>query len=68
VHRIGRTARAGNSGVAISLVSPDEAPLLRDIERLLGAALPVASLPQYAVPSEHRPAEHSRGERRRSRH
>ncbi|MBV8974109.1 MAG: DEAD/DEAH box helicase [Sinobacteraceae bacterium] len=68
VHRIGRTARAGSSGVAISLVSPDEAPLLRDIERLLGAPLPIASLPQYAVPAEHRSAEHSRGERRRSGH
>ncbi len=35
VHRIGRTARAGATGEAVSLVSPDEAPLLRDIERLL---------------------------------
>ena len=35
VHRIGRTARAGGAGSAISLVSPDESPLLRDIERLL---------------------------------
>ncbi|MFN4289015.1 MAG: DEAD/DEAH box helicase [Brevundimonas sp.] len=33
VHRIGRTARAGADGVAISLVSPDEMKLLRDIER-----------------------------------
>src|SRR5690606_34685986 len=35
VHRIGRTGRAGSSGVAISLVSREEAPLMRDIERLL---------------------------------
>jgi ATP-dependent RNA helicase RhlE len=49
VHRIGRTARAGGSGCAVSLVSPDEAPLLRDIERLLGRALPVATLPAYPV-------------------
>ena len=35
VHRIGRTARAGATGRAVSLVSPDEASLLRDIERLL---------------------------------
>jgi ATP-dependent RNA helicase RhlE len=51
VHRIGRTARAGNSGAAISLVSPDEAPLLRDIEKLLGQPLPTASLPEYPLPS-----------------
>jgi len=34
VHRIGRTARAGASGVAISLVAPDEVGLLRAIEKL----------------------------------
>ena len=51
VHRIGRTARAGNSGAAISLVSPDEAPLLRDIEKLLGQPLPTAPLPDYPLPA-----------------
>ncbi|HEY0876958.1 MAG TPA: DEAD/DEAH box helicase, partial [Zeimonas sp.] len=35
VHRIGRTGRAGAEGEAVSLVSPDENGLLRDIERLL---------------------------------
>ena len=49
VHRIGRTARAGAAGSAISLVSPDEAPLLRDIERLLKRAITVAALPQFAI-------------------
>jgi len=34
VHRIGRTARAGAEGIAISLCGRDERPLLRDIERL----------------------------------
>jgi ATP-dependent RNA helicase RhlE len=34
VHRIGRTARAGRSGEAISLCDPSERKLLRDIERL----------------------------------
>ena len=47
VHRIGRTARAGGSGSAVSLVSPDEAPLLKDIERLLKRPLPVSALPQF---------------------
>ncbi len=40
VHRIGRTGRAGASGDAISLVCVDEAPLLRDIEKLLGRSIP----------------------------
>ncbi len=34
VHRIGRTARAGATGIAIALCAPDERPYLRDIERL----------------------------------
>ncbi len=50
VHRIGRTARAGAAGCAVSLVAPEEAPLLRDIERVLRRSLEVAPLPQYPVP------------------
>jgi ATP-dependent RNA helicase RhlE len=53
VHRIGRTARAGGSGSAVSLVSSEEAPLLRDIEKLLKHPLPVAALPAYPI---HLPA------------
>jgi len=41
VHRIGRTGRAGCSGMAISLVSADEQKLLRPIERLLGNKIAV---------------------------
>lgn len=39
VHRIGRTARAGAEGVAVSLVDPEEQDLLTDIERLIGWSL-----------------------------
>ena len=39
LHRIGRTGRAGTEGDAISLVCVDERPLLREIERLLGAPI-----------------------------
>ncbi len=39
VHRIGRTARAGAEGVAVSLVDPEERGLLSDIERLIGRSL-----------------------------
>ncbi|HTC52955.1 MAG TPA: DEAD/DEAH box helicase [Steroidobacteraceae bacterium] len=49
VHRIGRTARAGLTGQAVSLVSPDEAPLLRDIERLLKRPLQVSAVPQFPI-------------------
>jgi len=49
VHRIGRTARAGGTGFAVSLVAPDEAPLLRDIERVLRRSIPIAALPEYPI-------------------
>lgn len=41
VHRIGRTARAGQSGCAISLCDAAELPALRSIERLIKAKIPV---------------------------
>ncbi|MBA2557015.1 MAG: DEAD/DEAH box helicase, partial [Chloroflexi bacterium] len=40
VHRIGRTGRAEKTGDAISLVCVDEAPLLREIEKLVGHTIP----------------------------
>ncbi len=49
VHRIGRTARAGKSGDAISLVSPDEAQFLSDIERLLQQRLPYTAIAGFSL-------------------
>ena len=40
VHRIGRTGRAGESGLAISFISPDERKQLKDIEKLIGQSVP----------------------------
>lgn len=40
VHRIGRTARAGAEGIAVSFCDPEERPLLRDIERLIRMQIP----------------------------
>jgi len=53
VHRIGRTARAGATGHAVSLVSPDDVPLLRDVERVLKQSIQIAALPEFeAAPTD----------------
>ncbi len=46
VHRIGRTARAGADGAAISFVAPDEKASLRDVERLTRIKLDPRKLPE----------------------
>ncbi len=69
VHRIGRTARAGASGSAVSLVAADEEPLLRDIERLLKRSIPVTALPAFPIlntPEGDSGAERSGPDRARS--
>jgi ATP-dependent RNA helicase RhlE len=59
VHRIGRTGRAGSVGEAISLVAPDEATLLADIEKLLKGKVERTPAPTFepraATPVETRP-------------
>lgn len=45
VHRIGRTARAGAEGVAISMVAPDEKNYMRDIERTTRIRVEAEKLP-----------------------
>ena len=40
VHRIGRTGRAGMSGIAISLCEAEEIPYLKDIQKLIGKTIP----------------------------
>jgi superfamily II DNA/RNA helicase len=69
VHRIGRTARAGAEGIAISLCDGEELPLLRDIEKLIRLSLPVSdrrsdSARTAAPPrngSDRPPARHGHG-------
>jgi ATP-dependent RNA helicase RhlE len=46
VHRIGRTARAGKDGLAMSFVAGDERVYLRDIERLTGQKIEILDLPE----------------------
>lgn len=47
VHRIGRTARAGSSGAAISFCDAEEKAYLRDIERLIGKQILVNDKQKY---------------------
>ena len=49
VHRIGRTARAGQDGTAVSLVCVDELKLLKGIEKLLKRDIPKEYVPGYEV-------------------
>jgi superfamily II DNA/RNA helicase len=55
VHRIGRTARAGAAGTAISLCDAEELPFLRDIEKLIRRSIPATDHRPAAAP-HHRPA------------
>ncbi|RVT46119.1 DEAD/DEAH box helicase [Rheinheimera sediminis] len=51
VHRIGRTGRAGNSGMAISLITPDDLVMLQAIEKLTKQVIVQQVIPGY----EHDP-------------
>jgi ATP-dependent RNA helicase RhlE len=54
VHRIGRTGRAKNSGMALSFCDRDEQPYVRDIQRLISKTIPVEDEHPFHV--EHAPA------------
>ena len=50
IHRIGRTARMGKAGAALTLVAPDERQALAEIERLLGRKLERARVAGFELP------------------
>jgi ATP-dependent RNA helicase RhlE len=52
VHRIGRTGRAGNSGLAISFCGKDEKPFWQDIEKLIRMKVKVVTDHQYTWKDE----------------
>ena len=66
VHRIGRTARAGAAGVAISFCDYEEAPFLRDIERLIRMSIPSTDRRTGQRPA-HNPNQKNAGNRHNGR-
>jgi ATP-dependent RNA helicase RhlE len=84
VHRIGRTARAGADGIAISLCDGEETAFLRDIEKLIRFSIPVTDKRGHAgrdephvaknasgrshAPGNHAPGNHAPGNRGKRAH
>ena len=68
VHRIGRTARAGAAGIAISFCDYDERTYLRDIEKTIRQAVPVnEDHPYHSAEIANDPGTAKRGPRRNKR-
>ncbi|AWN50089.1 RNA helicase [Methylobacterium terrae] len=67
VHRIGRTARAGKDGLAISFCNDEERAYLRDIERLTRQKVPVMAIPEGFVPPSREEAAQAVAEAERDR-
>mgnify|MGYP001823182972 FL=1 len=65
VHRIGRTARAGQDGTAVSLVCIDEQKLLKDIENLLNRGIKKEYVPGYEVDKRIKAEPVQKGRQRR---
>jgi superfamily II DNA/RNA helicase len=63
VHRIGRTGRAGLSGIAITIVAPIDSKSVAAIERLIGQTIPWMGEPAPAGTRESRPREGERSHR-----
>lgn len=61
VHRIGRTARAGHEGRAISFATPEQEFDVRSIEKLIKTALPVSVHPELPGESFVRSSGHTAG-------
>lgn len=60
VHRIGRTGRAGLSGIALSFCDSEERAYLKDIQKLIGKSIPVIEHQFHSEPDNRTPAtQHS---------
>ncbi|MCP5087460.1 MAG: DEAD/DEAH box helicase [Rhodobacteraceae bacterium] len=64
VHRIGRTARAGASGLAVTFCSPDEQKLLRAIEKLIKTSIPALDADGTPMPVQQQRFTEKTGDRR----
>jgi len=64
VHRIGRTARAGASGQAISFCGHDERRLLNMVEKLIGKTMPVETLSVVSGPLQSRADTRGSGQKK----
>jgi superfamily II DNA/RNA helicase len=63
IHRIGRTGRAGMTGIAYTLATPADAEAVAGIEKLTGIKLPRVGGEETAQPAAEKPAEEPRRER-----
>jgi ATP-dependent RNA helicase RhlE len=63
VHRIGRTGRAGMSGIAVTFAMPDQGSEVRDIERLIRKVLEISPMPTDLPPERPRPPMSQSAER-----
>jgi ATP-dependent RNA helicase RhlE len=81
VHRIGRTARAGADGIAISFCDAEERAYLRDIEKLIRISIPSTDRRNgrhadaaertngaTAAPPRHQPQQHKAPQRHKAQH
>lgn len=62
IHRIGRTGRAARTGDAFTMVSREDAPMVRAIERIMGSTIERRTVDDfnYDVPAPERPAQQPR--------
>ena len=66
IHRIGRTGRAGAKGIALTLVTPEDAEAIANVEKLTGLSIPLFESGENAEQAEARPERRPRRDESRS--
>jgi ATP-dependent RNA helicase RhlE len=61
VHRIGRTGRAGASGIAMTFCDQEELDFLKDIHKLIGKEIPINDAHPYVMSPQSIVANHAAG-------